>query len=163
MPTTVSNPRDLLVLLLGQLLFVERRLADGVLADLIAHVRDPELQQVLRRHTEATRAHAERLEMAFRRLELAPTSNISLAFESAVAQHAQLRGSVMEPRLADLFHAQAALQTEHWEIAGYRAALSLCPEPVRELLRPSLGEDNEAAKELVASIDRLGASAPSGE
>jgi ferritin-like metal-binding protein YciE len=153
--TTLSNRRDLVVELLGQLLYVERRLADAVLPDLARAVRDEELRGLLREHREATKAHAERVETAFRRLEVAPTSNISRAFESAVAEHDELGPAIVEPRLADLFHAQAALHTEHWEQAAYRSLLALVPPEVVELLQPSAAEEDEAARRLESAVDRL--------
>jgi ferritin-like metal-binding protein YciE len=152
---TISNPRDLVVQQLGELLYVERRLADEVIGTLAAAVRDAELQAALEQHREETRRHAERVETAFRRLEVAPTSNRSEQFESAVAQHDELAGSFVDPRLADLFHAQAALQVEHWEMAAYRSLLPLAPKELAEVLRPSLDEEGAAAKVLVAAIDRL--------
>jgi ferritin-like metal-binding protein YciE len=153
--TTVSNPRDLVVQLLGELLFVERRLADDGLRKLVDAVSDDELRASLEHHLTETREHAERIETAFRRLEVAPTSNLSRAFESAVAQHDKLAQAIKEPRLADLFHAQAALHTEHWEMSAYRALLPLVPPEVAELLRPSFDDEGDAARELVKAIDRL--------
>jgi ferritin-like metal-binding protein YciE len=97
----------------------------------------------------------ERLETAFRRLDVAPTSNLSRPFESAVAEHDELASSILDPRLADLFHAQAALHTEHWEMAAYRALVPLVPDDVRDLLRPSFDEEGDAAKLLVSAIDRI--------
>jgi ferritin-like metal-binding protein YciE len=152
--TTLSNRRDLLVQLLGEVLFVERRLADRVLVELIGSVRDGELKAVLEQHREETKRHVERAETAFRRLGVAPTSNLSRPFESAVAQHDELAQAIVEPRLRDLFHAQAALHTEHWEMAAYRTLLPLAPDDVRELLRPSFEEEGAAAKMLVKAIDR---------
>lgn len=156
MPATkVSNPRDLVVQLLGELLFVERRLADRVLEELAGAVRDDELKTLLERHRGETKEHAERIETAFRRLGVAPTSNLSRPFESAVAQHDELASSIVEPRLADLHHAQAALHTEHWEMAAYRTLLPLVADDAAELLRPSFDQEGAAAKELVRAIDRL--------
>lgn len=152
---TVSNPRDLVVHQLGELLYVERRLADAVIGELVDAVRDEGLGAVLAQHRDETREHVDRLEVAFRRLEVAATSNRSASFESAVAQHDELAGSIVEPRLADLFHAQAALQVEHWEMAAYRSVLPLAPREVGEALRPTLDEEGRAAKALVAAIDRL--------
>jgi ferritin-like metal-binding protein YciE len=153
--TTVSNPRDLVVLLLGELLYVERRLADDVLRKLTTAVSDEELRASLEQHLTETHEHAERVETAFRRLSVAPTSNLSRSFDSAVAQHDELSGSMKEPRLADLFHAQAALQTEHWEMAAYRTVMTLAPAEAVELLRPSFEEEGDAARKLVQAIDRL--------
>jgi ferritin-like metal-binding protein YciE len=156
MPATkISNPRDLVLQLMGELLFVERRLADQVIPDLAAAVQDGELRRGLEEHREQTKQHVERLETAFRRLDVAPTSNLSRPFESAVAEHDELASSILDTRLADLFHAQAALHTEHWEMAAYRALVPLVPDDVRDLLRPSFDEEGDAAKLLVSAIDRI--------
>ena len=160
MPATqVSNRRDLVVELLGQLYFVERRLADQVIGDLVEAVEDEELKQALKQHREETKTHVERIDTAFRRLDVAATSNLSQAFESAVSQHDELKQAMKEPTLADIFHAQAALHTEHWEMAAYRTLLALAPDDVAEVLKPSFEEEGEAAKALVKAIDRLAGSA----
>jgi hypothetical protein len=106
--TKISNPRDFAVQLMGELLFVERRLADQVIGDVAAAVRDDELAS-----------------------------------------------AILDPRLADLFHAQSALHVEHWEMAAYRALLPVAADDVRDVLRPSFDEEGEAAKLLVNAIDRL--------
>jgi ferritin-like metal-binding protein YciE len=156
MPATkISNPRDLVLQLLGELLFVERRLADRVIHELVTAVRDEELKQALQEHEQETKQHVDRIEQAFRQLEVAPTSNLSRPFESAVAQHEELKSAVVNPRLADIFHAQAALHTEHWEMAAYRTLLPLLPKEAAEIVRPSLDEEGNAAKQLVKAIDRL--------
>jgi ferritin-like metal-binding protein YciE len=150
----VSNPRDLLVLLLGELLHVERRLAGVVIRDLAGAVADQGLRASLLAHLEETVQHVDRIESAFRRIEVAPTANLSRAFESSVAQHAELASTVLEPRLADGFHAQAALHTEHWEIAAYEAVLRLSPAAVTELLEPSLDDERRAASRLLEHLER---------
>ena len=155
----VSNPRDLLALLLGELLHVERRLAGGVLAHLASSVGDDELAALLRAHLDETRRHAERVETVFRRLELAPSAHECGAFEAAVAQHEELAPTIVEPRLADVFHAQAALHTEHWEIAAYSAVLTLAEANGRgaelEGLGDSLADERRAQSALEGAIARL--------
>jgi ferritin-like metal-binding protein YciE len=156
---TISNPRDLLVELLGQVLFVERRLAGGVLRELAEAVRDDELKGALRHHLDQTAQHAERVEVVFRRLEVAPTANLSRAFESATAEHDELAAGIEPQTLADVFHAQAALHTEHWEIAAYTAVLALADamDRSREVaeLRDSLQDEQEARATLEAAAARL--------
>jgi ferritin-like metal-binding protein YciE len=154
---TVSNPRDLVAQLLGELLFVERRLHDAILPALVERVADEELREALRAHQQETRVHVERVEEAFRRIGIGATSNLSRTIEAAAEQHATLAPSIVEPRLADLFHAQAALHGEHWEMAAYRTLLPLVASDVAELLKQSYDEEGEAAKLLVRSIDRLAA------
>jgi ferritin-like metal-binding protein YciE len=153
----VSNPRDLLALLLGEVLHVERRLAGDVLRSLIDGVRDEELTDVLRGHLGETNEHVERVEIAFRRLELAPSAHLSRAFESAVAQHDELAPQIVDARLADVFHAHAALQTEHWEIAAYSTVLELAGrfDVDLGLLEDSVAEEERAREYLRAAIARL--------
>jgi len=153
----VSNPRDLLVLLLGEVLHVERRLAGEVLRSLIEAVRDEELAAVLRNHLDETKEHVERVETAFRRLQLAPSAHLSRPFESAVAQHDELAPQIVDPRLADVFHAQAGLHTEHWEIAAYTTVLELAGrfDADLRLLEDSLAEEERAHEYLRHAVARL--------
>jgi ferritin-like metal-binding protein YciE len=155
MATTISNARDLIVQLLGELLFVERRLAGTVIAQLARSVHDDALKAALDQHHEETKAHVDRVETAFRRLEVAPTSNLSRPFESAVAEHDEFAASIVDPRLADLYHARVALQTEHWEVAAYRTLLALVPDAIRHLLRQSLEDESRTETALLQAIDRL--------
>ena len=156
MPGKVSNPRDLLVLLLGELLYVERRLVGGVIRDLAAAVGNDQLRLTLNQHLEETVQHVERLETAFRRIEVAPTANLSRPFESAVAQHDELTANILETRLADEFHAQAAVHTEHWEIAAYETVLRLTPPELTELLEPTLEDECRTARRLLDHLETGG-------
>lgn len=159
MPASVSNPRDLVVELLGRLLYVERRLADAVLRNLADAVHDDELRASLEEHRAETKTHAERIEAAFHRLEVATTSNHDDAFESLVAQHERFSSSVKSDRLADVHHASAALRTEHAEIAAYTAVLALAEatgygDAVADLVA-SLRDEEAARATLEAALPRL--------
>ena len=149
------NRRDLSIQLLGQLLYVERRLADEVLRKLASAVTDEELKALVEKHRAETKEHAERAETAFRRMSVAPTSNRSPVFESAVAEHDETAKGIGDARLADIFHAQAALHTELWEIASYRTLLQLVPDEAADALRLSLDDEEQAAKLLNKAIARL--------
>jgi len=153
----ISNPRDLLVQLLGEVLHVERRLAGEVLRSLSDAVRDEELGTLLRTHLDETREHVERVETAFRKLEVAPSAHLVRSFESAVAQHDELAPTIVDPRLADLFHAQAALQTEQWEIAAYSTVLDLAAHLGVDvsLLEDSLADEANAREKLQDALGRL--------
>jgi ferritin-like metal-binding protein YciE len=155
MPGKVSNPRDLLVLLLGELLHVERRLVGGVIRNLAETVRDDELRAVLNQHVEETVQHVDRLEAAFLRLEVAPTANLSQPFERAVGQHDELAANIVDPRLADLFHLQFALHIEHWEIAAYETLLRLVPPDIAQLLEQNLDDERRAATRLLEQLGAL--------
>lgn len=159
MASKISNPRDLLVLLLGELLYVERRLAGDVLQQLADAVRDSELKRALEQHLAETKVHVERIESAFLRLEVAPTANLSPPFESAVAQHDALAGSFVSPQLADVFHGQAALHTENWEIAAYATVLAFGDAMDRRddlvELEKSKRDEEQAATMLEQAFTRL--------
>jgi ferritin-like metal-binding protein YciE len=158
-PTTVSNPRDLLLALLGDLLFVERRLAGNVLPEVVRAVADAELRTALEAHLEETRTHVERVEKAFRRLDAAPSANLSRAFEGLVAQHDEVASSIVEERLRDVFHAAAALHVEHYELAGYRAAIVFAEragrDDVAEPLAETVAEEKRAAAAATEALERL--------
>lgn len=149
----ISNPRDLTVQLLGELLYVEHRLADSVIEELAASVRDHELAALLREHRQETVLHVERVERAFRAIDVTPSSHRSAPFEATVTQHGDLAPSIVDPRLADRFHAQAALHAEHWEIAAYETLLRIAPGEVTEQIGPSLDEELEAAANLRSRLE----------
>lgn len=147
------------MLLLGEILYVERRLAGKVLQQLIDTCSDTTLGAALREHLAETRLHVERVETAFRRIEVAPTSNLSASFESTVSQHDKLAGSIVADGLRDAFHAATALRTEHWEIASYTSLLELgralgYQEMFAEL-GANLDEDNHARDTLLGLIGQL--------
>ena len=139
--------------LLGELLYVERRLADTVLEELAGSVRDPELAELLRAHRAETVTHAERVEDGFRAISVAPSSHRSASFEAAVSQHDELAGSIVDPGLGDRFHAQSALHTEHWELAAYETLLRIAPAQVTDRIAPSLDDELEAATKLRAWLE----------
>jgi ferritin-like metal-binding protein YciE len=149
----ISNPRDLTVQLLGELLYVERRSADRVLMQLADDVSDPDLAQLLRAHREATAVHAERVEAAFLSLGVTPSSHRSAPFEASVAQHGELAPKIVDRTLADRFHAQAALHTEHWEAAAYETLLRLAPPEVTDRIASTLDEERAAADTLRAWLE----------
>lgn len=154
MPAKVSNPRDLLLQLLGDLLYVERRLAGGVLRDLASDVSDEQLHNYLEHHLMETKEHVERCETAFRKLDASPTANAVDSFESALRQHEETASGIVDATLADAFHAQAALRTEHLELALYEAVLALGGDEVDELRR-SQSEEDDARAMLEGEIRRL--------
>jgi ferritin-like metal-binding protein YciE len=155
----VHQPRDLFLHLVGQALYVERRLVGEVLPKLVKQVADDELRSALAEHLEETRSHVENAERAFRSVRAEPTALRSGAFEGAVADHERTAKEVSQPVLADFFHAAAAAQTEHWEIAVYSAAIELASELGRDAaakpLEDSRKDEQEALNKLEKILNRL--------
>jgi ferritin-like metal-binding protein YciE len=152
MPLTVSNPRDLLLVELADILFVERMLSFEVLPELLKQVSDPELSAALAEHLAQTKRHVTNVEHAFEAAGAEPSSQHSPPFVGLKDQHSEITGSMKAPVLADLWHATAAIHAEHYEIAAYRQlrllAQALGNEDLDRLLAENLGEEEQA-------LDRL--------
>jgi ferritin-like metal-binding protein YciE len=96
-----------------------------------------------------------RVEEAFRALGAEPVSARSAPAAALAAEHEETAGKIAEPRLGDLFHAGAAITTEHYEIASYEVLLELAPEAVRESLAQNRREEAETLERLSELVDAL--------
>src|SRR4051794_12966855 len=97
MPLTVSNPRDLLLVELADILFVERMLSFEVIPELLKQVSDPQLGGTLAEHLEQTKRHVINVEAAFRAAGAEPSSNHSKPFVGLKEQHAEIGGGGQGP------------------------------------------------------------------
>ena len=160
MPLTVSNPRDLLLVQLADILFVERTLSFEVLPELLKQVSDAELGGALAEHLEQTKRHVANVEAAFRAVGAEASSNLSPPFVGLKEQHAQIADSIKAPPLADLWHATAAIHTEHYEIAAYRRLRALASQmglsELDELLEANLRDEEQALERLEAAAAAVG-------
>jgi ferritin-like metal-binding protein YciE len=127
--STISNPRDLELAQLSELLWVERMLAFEAMPKMIAQVRNEELRAALEEHLEQTRYHAARVEQAMRDMDAEPLSSRSAALASLLEGHEA--HDVKEPGLRDLHHARGAIRVEHLELGLYES-LGLLPENKKE-------------------------------
>ena len=156
---TISNPRDLFLARLAEMLYVERRLADAVLPELRRAAADEELREALAEHLERTREHVERVETAFRAARAEPASRRSAALEALVTEHDELAGSVVLEPLRDAFHAAAALHGEHLELAGYEALVPLARAlglgDAADALDASREDEEQARERLRKIAERL--------
>lgn len=155
----MSNPRDLLLHQLTQLLWVERMLAYEVLPKLQKEVESQSLADALAEHLEQTRRHVDRVEHAFRTVEAEPSSGRNEAMAALAGQHDDVAGDVVEPHLKDLLHAEAAIHTEHLELAGYEAAITLARTlgagEAADLLEQNRTEEEQALELLRGHAERL--------
>ena len=117
----LSNPKDLLVARLSELLWVERRLAFDVLPSVIDAVGDDKLKSLFKEHHAETAKHVERVEAAFRAIEMEPSSALSPGFAGLIEQHDTVASKIVEPGLRDRWHALAGIAVEHFELALYTA------------------------------------------
>jgi ferritin-like metal-binding protein YciE len=158
MPGGVTQPRDLFLHELGDILFVERALADEVLETLIGEVRDDELRKGLEKHLDETRQHVTNIEQVFGTLGEEPKAEKCLGFEGLKKEHEELSSETSE-ELIDLVDAGAAARTEHYEIAAYdgliKMARNLGETKAVGLLEENMKDEKEALREVEKASTRL--------
>jgi ferritin-like metal-binding protein YciE len=147
----ISTPRKLFLHELGDILFVERKLAEEVLPKLIDEVRDTELRKGLKRHHTETRRHVANVEKAFHELNEAPHAEPCLGFQGLKREHDELLADA-DSSLVDAIDTGAASRTEHYEIAAYQGLISLArglgERAVVPLLQANLTDERETLKRL---------------
>lgn len=154
----ITTPRDLFVHELGDILYVERKLADEALPKLIGEVMDDELKSALEKHLEETRMHVKNVEQAFEAIGEEPHAEECIGFEGLKAEHDKLLQETTAD-LVDMVDIGAAARTENYEIAAYetlrRMAKGLGEDDVVELLDENLKQEKEALREVEKIATRL--------
>jgi ferritin-like metal-binding protein YciE len=155
---TLTNPRNLFLHELGDILFVEQKLTDEVLPKLIDEVEDAEFKQGLEKHLTQTRRHVANVEKVFRDLGERPETEKCMGFEGLKNEHDELAGEASEA-LVDLVDAGAAARTEHYEIAAYSGliamAKSLGERQAATLLEQNLKDEKETLRQVEKVTRRL--------
>ncbi len=145
----ITTPRELFVHELGDILYVERQLADETLPKLISEVKDDEFRSALEDHLEQTRGHVTNVEQVFKALGEDVSAEKCLGFEGLKAEHDKIMEET-SPDLVDSVDLGAAARTEHYEIAAYeglrRMAKALGEDEAVELLDTNLKEEKEALR-----------------
>jgi ferritin-like metal-binding protein YciE len=154
----VSNPRDLFLQLLGELLWLERTLAFETLPKLEVAARSQALSQAFAEHLEQTVRHAARVEQVFELAGAEVSSNLDPAAQRLFAHHDEVAEKIVEGILRDVFHAAAAAKTEHYEIAAYETLIDLGRTLgiAVDLLEQNRNEEAEALEQVESLGARLG-------
>lgn len=154
----ITNPRDLFLHELGDILYVERKLASETLPKLIGEVRDEELKEGLESHLEETRTHVTNLEKVFAELGEEPEVEKCIGFEGLAAEHDKMV-SETSPELIDLVDLGAAARTENYEIAAYeslrRMAKAMGEDKAVDLLDKNLKQEKDALREVEKIATRV--------
>jgi ferritin-like metal-binding protein YciE len=153
----ISEPRDLFVAALTEMLYVEQKLADEVLPELHDQVQTREFKDGVKRHIADTQRHAENLERAFELLGEEPKEDKSHSLDGLVAQREKVIKNIESDQVLEVFNAAAAAKTEHLEIAAYesmiKSAQGLGQTEIVDLLEENLADEKDTLKavEKVAS------------
>ena len=154
----IQDPRQLFLHELGDILYVERALADEALPMLIEEVEDPEFKSGLQKHLRQTRRHVVNVEKVFEILGETPHQEECIAFEGLKKEHEEL-SKESASSLIDLVDLGAAARTENYEIAAYeglrRMAKGLGRDDAVELLDANLADEKEALREVEKIATRI--------
>ena len=154
----ISSPKELFVHELGDILYVERKLADETLPKLIDEVTDEEFKAGLEKHLEETRGHVTNVEKVFEIVGEEPEAEVCVGFEGLKKEHDQLTQKT-SASLIDLVDLGAAARTENYEIAAYeglrRMAKALGEDEAVSLLDANLAEEKEALREVEKIATRV--------
>jgi ferritin-like metal-binding protein YciE len=156
--TEMTTPRDLFLHELGDILYVERALADETLPKLSGEVEDEEFKAALESHLEETRKHVKNIERVFEIFGEEPEVEECIGFEGLKKEHEALLQE-SSPALLDLIDLGAAARTENYEIAAYeglrRMAKSLGEDKAVDLLEKNLKQEKDALGKVEKIATRL--------
>lgn len=154
----IQDPRQLFLHELGDILYVERSLAEDALPNLIGEVKDEEFRSGLEKHLEQTRRHITNVEKVFELVGETAHEEECIGFEGLKKEHEQLTKE-SSSSLIDLVDLGAAARTENYEIAAYeglrRMAKALGEEAAVELLDENLAQEKEALREVEKIATRV--------
>ena len=116
---------------------------------------NPKLKALFTAHVAETKGQVERLKLVFAALEKKPTGQHCNGMEGVIEEGKEALEKDEEGASFDSGIIGAALRTEHYEIAGYEACISMAtvlslPKVVR-LLNANLKEELAAAKKITAA------------
>ena len=150
----ITNPRELFLHELGDILYVERMLVEETLPKLIGEVQDKEFKAGLKRHLTQTRGHVKRVEQTFKALGEKPEAEPCIGFEGLKQEHDKML-TESSPDLVDLVDLGATARTEAYEVAAYegltRMARGLGEREAVKLLSENLKED----KATLRAVEKL--------
>jgi ferritin-like metal-binding protein YciE len=150
--------RDVLIDELRDMYSAENQLVKA-LPKLAKGAKDATLKKLFTAHLEETKGQVERLRQVFASLDEKPTGEHCNGMEGVIQEGADALEKDEEGASFDAGIVGAALRTEHYEMAGYEAAIAMAttlnlPKVVR-LLNANLKEEVAAAKKITAAAQPI--------
>lgn len=129
------------------------------LPKVIKEISDDKLKTSMTEHLEQTKSQVLRLREVFEHLGKKPTGKHCSGMEGCIDELTEAVGEDTEGALKDAGIIGAALRTEHYEIAGYSAALAMAKtlkeEEVVKLLNEILHEEQTVAKNILSEATSI--------
>ena len=116
--------------------------------------KNPEMKTLLRSHLEETKGQVLRLREVFQHLGKKPTGQHCSGMEGCLKEVTEALEKDEEGALKDAGILGASLRVEHYEIAGYSAAIAMAKvlkqKEIVSLLSETLAEEKNAAKNVLS-------------
>ncbi len=159
MATTMTEPRELFLHELGDMLTAEKTI-EKALPKLRQEATDDALARGFEHHLDETRQQIENLERVFESLGERPKAERCPGIEGIKAEHDEfMRERKPTEAICDLFLTGAAARTEHYEIAAYTGlvemARALGERESALLLEENLRQEQEMLRAVESSSKRL--------
>jgi len=149
---------DVLIDELRDLYSAENQLVKS-LPKVVKGTSDPTMKQQVREHLEQTKGQVLRLREIFSHLGKKPTGQHCSGMEGCIKEVQEALEKDEEGALKDSGVVGAALRVEHYEIAGYTAAIAIAKtlgqKEVLALLTETLEEEKTAAKNVLAGAKTI--------
>ena len=159
MSTEMSDPRELFLHELGDVLYAERVLVKA-LPKLQEEASDEELALGFEEHLEQTRQHVKNVEQAFEKLGEKATAEKCPGIDGIKKEHDDFVAKESPSQdVLDSFLTGAGARTEHYEIAAYTglviSAKALGETECAGLLSENLAQEKQALAKLETVAKRL--------
>ena len=119
----------------------------------------PELKELITDHLQQTKGQVDRLKQIFEQLGKRPSGEMCKGMEGLVKEGQEQLESDEEGAAKDVCIAGAALRVEHYEIAGYTAAIAIAralgKDEIVALLEETLQEEEEAGQKVLEQTEPL--------
>ena len=157
--TKMSDPRELLLHELGDVLYAEQTLVK-TLPKLQEEAADEELAQGFGEHLEETRQHVKNLERAFEALGEPAKAEKCPGIEGIKKEHDEfVSNESPSQEILDAFLTGAGARTEHYEIAAYEGLVTMAEatgeDEVARLLNENLAQEKKALRKMQTISKRL--------
>ena len=159
MPTKMSDPRELFLHELGDLLFAENTLVK-TLPKLAKETTDPELQEGFEAHLEETKQHVANLKQVFETIGEPAKAEKCPAIEGITKEHDEFMSEENpSPGVRDIFLTGSGARAEHYEIAAYTGLITMAQalgeKGAVPLLEENLKQEEAALGKLEKAAKRL--------
>lgn len=156
MPTTMSDPRELLLHELQDLYYAEKAITKA-LPGMIREAGDDELVSGLEKHLEETKQQVKNLERVFAELGEKATGVPCPGIEGLKTEHDEFMSEESpSAEITDMFLTGSAARVEHYEIAAYTGLITLARGLGETGCARLLDENLRQEKEALRVVETIG-------